>query len=422
MIGLIAKVTLLLVGGAAIALSLRSASAALRHFVWALTLAGVLALPLVTRFAPRVPVHVEKSLVAKAKSRGLRRRAADYPVRIFHEEDGRAAPAPVVVTEHRHRYVFDGTRLPEALGVLWLIGAVLLLFRGLLGHLGIRRLAERAKPFETPEVERLVTQLLHRTNVARLHLGLSEDVRSPITWGWLEPAVLLPVEACTWNEERLRVVLTHELAHVVRRDYLMQLVAQAGCAVYWFHPLVWFAARRLRSESEHAADDLVLVDGTPPPDYAEHLLEVARGARSQRLIGAMALSMAHTAHLEERLRAVLDDARSRGSLPLAGRALAVMVLALLVLPIAGLTTEVESAPRLLAAPSPAVREAVVPKSVVVVNTDGRVRAIDATPGGRLRANLRNGGDLEIFRLGPGQGLGGAERRRGSVDDRAEEEG
>jgi TonB family protein len=79
--------------------------------------------------------------------------------------------------------------------------------------------------------------------------------------------------------------LKHELAHLERKDLWTSLIAQLACAIYWFHPLVWAVARRLRREQETACDDAVLCSGFEPASYAEALIATARQITSTSLIG-----------------------------------------------------------------------------------------------------------------------------------------
>src|SRR5206468_10016735 len=132
----------------------------------------------------------------------------------------------------------------------------------------------------------------------------------PLTFGTLAPTIVLPASAADWTADRRRAVLLHELAHVARRDCLVQRVAALACAVYWPHPGVWFAARRLRIERELACDDRVLGAGAAARDYAGHLLELAH-ALGRAPAPATALGMARPPQLEHRLLAILDAARNR---------------------------------------------------------------------------------------------------------------
>ena len=126
----------------------------------------------------------------------------------------------------------------------------------------MRRLARDAEPISDAVWTDLLRDLAAKLGLMRRILLLrSARAVMPMTWGWIRPVVLLPAEADSWGIDRRRVVLLHELAHVKRLDCLTQAIARAACAVYWFHPLAWVAARRMRVERERACDDVVLLAG-----------------------------------------------------------------------------------------------------------------------------------------------------------------
>jgi hypothetical protein len=155
--------------------------------------------------------------------------------------------------------------------------------------------------------------------------------------------IALPFGADTWPEERLRAALLHELAHIQRRDWPLQRLAHLACALYWFHPFVWIAARAARAESEKASDDLVLAAGLPAAAYADHLLTVARALHrssgngvSGVGRGAVAMVSPRMSGIEARLRAVL--ARDRSRCPISSRRCTATVITglLLAVPVAAL--------------------------------------------------------------------------------------
>jgi Tol biopolymer transport system component len=157
-----------------------------------------------------------------------------------------------------------------------------------------------------------------------------------MTWGLLRPVVLLPADAENWSEERRRLVLLHELAHVQRADCLTQFLAHLACALYWFNPLTWLAARQLRVERERACDDQVLAGGVKASAYAEHLLEIARLARRASCASVAAVAMARPSQLEGRLLAVLDANRSRTAVSRLAALVAVVAGSGIVVPLAAL--------------------------------------------------------------------------------------
>ena len=134
----------------------------------------------------------------------------------------------------------------------------------------------------------------------------------PFTWGMFRHCILLPSDADAWSSSQKRAVLAHELAHAKRFDGLIHFLVQVVCSVYWFNPIVWLAARRMRLERERACDDYALNAGAIPGAYAEHLLALASGGNSHGLLATT--SIAQPSQLETRLRAILNPKTRRGRL------------------------------------------------------------------------------------------------------------
>ena len=196
--------------------------------------------------------------------------------------------------------------------LVWLTGSVIMLVRMAAGVAAVRRVARTARPL-------LDASLLVRTHATAAEMGVIRPVRllegdagaMPITFGIVQPTLLLPSSARGWTSARLNAVLRHELEHVRRHDSLSQLIAELGCALYWFNPLMWYAAKRMCVEREHACDDAVLTAGSRASDYATELLDIARTLKSPRVTEAAAIAMAGPSHLRVRVSSLLDTRRRR---------------------------------------------------------------------------------------------------------------
>jgi TonB family protein len=142
-----------------------------------------------------------------------------------------------------------------------------------------------------------------RRSAAPLDSGiLTADVSVPMVAGLFRPAILLPRSAALWPESQRKAAIEHELAHLQRGDLWANFAAVVARAVYWFHPLVWVLARRMRIEQEYACDDAVLQTGFDSAAYAEALLETARSAIAFPLLGCR---MADRAGVRQRIARVL---------------------------------------------------------------------------------------------------------------------
>ncbi|MEX0692148.1 MAG: M56 family metallopeptidase [Gemmatimonadales bacterium] len=323
------KLTILFAVAALVSIGLRRGRAATRHLVWGLALAGALALPALATVSPRVEVAVLPVETLPS---------IETPFFADDAERIKDAGPPLAMTPAVTRQDARGAVTIAWVPLLWFGGAIVVLSLVGLSLLATARLARRTTPvlggILHDELEQARTALGIRRPV-RLLLG--HDQAMPMTWGARRPQVLLPSEAVDWPAERRRDVLLHELAHVRRMDWLSQLGSRVVCAAYWWHPLAWYAARRLREERELACDDLVLAQGTNPADYAHHLLAIAKRLRAAPAIALASVAMARPSHLAGRLLAVLDGSRERAGMTRRSAGAATLTAALVVLPLAGLT-------------------------------------------------------------------------------------
>jgi len=108
----------------------------------------------------------------------------------------------------------------------------------------------------------------------------SDRVESPVTFGWLRPAIIFPRRFERMDESQQRAIACHELLHVARRDWLVNLFEELVLAFFWFHPAVWWAMRSIRLAREQVVDrEVVAVTGARQP-YLHALLEIAAAARA----------------------------------------------------------------------------------------------------------------------------------------------
>ena len=223
--------------------------------------------------------------------------------------------------------------------LLLLLWAVVFSIFGLRLLGGLRRLAqiaESSSPINDVEWNSLVAELSK-------HLGVMQPVRVllsrnpafiPMTWGVLRPGIVLPSDARQWSEQRRRIVLAHELAHVSRKDWLLQMCAEFTCCVYWFHPLAWIAARKLRQEGERACDDAVLSVSVPASDYARELLELVQTLGTAGNSLATALAVVRPSDLERRFEAMLGASVNRSGLSKKTKLLIALLTLFLLIPLA----------------------------------------------------------------------------------------
>jgi prepilin-type processing-associated H-X9-DG protein len=339
LLALLWKATLLLASASVVAIALRRASAALRHLVWLLGLGGLLVLPIAmatlpswhARFA-RQPALFGDILPAGFLA-GVRSVATE-PAGFI------AAPKSAAIERA------SSFRWPIFSMAVWFAGSAVFAARTVCGLCQLPRLSRRSTICSRGSA------LASLLDECAAHIGIRGPVElrivdralaMPMTWGCRRPIILIPPHAVSWGIERSRAVLLHELAHVRRGDWPGALLSAAACALFWFHPLVWIAAKALRYESERAADDTVIRAGMKPARFSAELLAILQSTRSldpqSRNIQTMipAIPMAQPATVERRIRALLDQSVTRRTVTRLQVIATLTVAAALLLPLATLS-------------------------------------------------------------------------------------
>ncbi len=334
LLDLAVKGTALLTGGILAAKALRGATASTRHLVLGVTFGCLLALPLLQPVVPRWEIEVLPAVLPAVSELPGSLYPGGQPVDASEATSQPATPPAL-------------RRGLEATGALLLLGwavgfAAVLLYFGF-GSTHLHRISRKARRVTNADWLEATSWARRRLHLQRrIRLLRSEEVGVPMTWGALRPAIVLPASADSWDAGLRRDVLLHELAHVKRQDYLIQNVVRIACALYWFNPLVWLAAAEIRQQRERACDDEVLRAGSPPSEYAAHLLMVARALCRRGPTARASVAFARGPRFVRRVAALLDADRSHGSL---GRWVAVPVYVMagtLVLPLAALSPRASS--------------------------------------------------------------------------------
>jgi TonB family protein len=298
---------------------LRRRSAALRHWILSAAIVAALATPLLGLVTPAWHVPLGPGPIATAPSP----RAAVTPPP--SPRDTRGAPGVA-----RASMPAPGPIVTAA----WIAGAgvsVLILLVGLGRLAWVASSARRVTHGRwTAAADAIALEYGLRRPVVILQ---SDHPALLVTWGFVQPKVILPRHAAQWPDARIRVVLAHELAHIKRGDWLIQMLAEGVRAGYWFNPIMWTVCRRLRQESEQATDDLVLHAGVSASDYAAHLLELAR-AFSRHRPWLPAPAIARPSSLERRVSAMLNDRTNRAPITRAARLAIVAALAAVAIAVA----------------------------------------------------------------------------------------
>ena len=351
------KGVLLLILVLAVLLVFRGISAALRHMVLVAAVSSLVVIPVlswtlpawrvlpfaaapssqakITSAVAAAPIALESAEVLKPVE------AATFSVPTVEFGPGEVTQLPILATAKLAGADFPWAT-PHAFLAVWVVGSLLLMMRLAASRLRLCEVEDTATPVCEGQLVHTVDRLKQRLGLERrvdVMIGASDVM--PMTWGLFRAQLLLPSECEAWSRSKLDAVILHELAHVRRCDVATQFIVQFVSAIFWFNPVVWLVAWRIRIERERACDDLVLGAGVTAPDYAENLLGVVTGCEVRPQLRSAAIAMGDKVRIEGRLKSILNDRLNRGPVTKPAGVFAAVALATAILPLAMLQADDE---------------------------------------------------------------------------------
>jgi beta-lactamase regulating signal transducer with metallopeptidase domain len=311
-IGLVALIAGLVLG------AMRGRSPQMRYAAGCVALLAMLGLPAGTFWwmlpEPRVTVTL-----APAE----RETAIDTPVVTRVDVLTQTTPArPLEPTGWEQVKEYVQPRLPTAVA-MYATGAAICWARLLMGLARVTRL-RRAAVAGSERMRKMVGALCGRMGITRtVRILESAWVEVPSAAGWLRPVILLPATALTGlSEEQLRALLAHELAHIRRHDYLVNIGQSVIETVLFYHPAVWWLSSRVRQEREHCCDDVAVSVTGSHVDYARALATM----ETLRRPAAPAMA-ANGKPLLRRVRRVLTGSERPSRRPMAAGIICALIVA-----------------------------------------------------------------------------------------------
>lgn len=201
---------------------------------------------------------------------------ADMPqVEILAQE----APPAVAVAGFFERFRRLERQLDDympAVIISWLLGMLLCWVYLVSGFFHLHYLQRHKVTLPSLEWETRFDRLCQQMRVSRkVGLYISEIVDEPVTFQFFKPVILLPVSLFTGlTTTQIEVLILHELAHIRRRDFAVNLLQTLIEILFFYHPALWWISRKIREEREHCCDDAVLAVHNDPVLYSEALTQI----------------------------------------------------------------------------------------------------------------------------------------------------
>ena len=319
----------------------KSFHARLKHYAWFSIMCIFLFIPLFSLMIPSPNlVSVQSSVNETLSHEAIEAKTGQQRTEALSVEASKRAeetahyPVKAITTEYNVRNPNKSAYWQTLVMLIWLAGVVFSLIHIFIGRTGLHCMIKRSTPVSGNFFNSKLHTLCDRMGIRqKVQVWKSSLCITPFTCYLFKPVILLPQNTCKWSDDRLRVVLLHELAHIKRRDHVTRFIARFVCALLWFVPPVWIVYNKMQVEEEKACDALVIESGVKASDYASHIIKIARSTRGKVLSFMLQHSFSKRSMLEPRIRNILrlKNTRDQDKLGILIRLMVICFACLLVL-------------------------------------------------------------------------------------------
>jgi len=307
---------------------LKNRSAHIRYLLWLIVLAKCLVPPLFA--VPLAVLPWEEPVLLPSPA--LRQIEMATPEPTTSQPELITAPVTVVEPQRKVRLTPD-----QALTLLWMTGAAVFLLTALVKALRTNRWLKGQRRVLSTTFQAKIEGILAGFGLKRLgKIWLIEGIGQPFVWGLLRGSIYLPADFIKIDSsEHRRDVLGHEVCHILRFDAAVNFLQVISQAIFWFHPFVWWANKKIRAEREKCCDEMTIARmGAKVKDYSSAILQTLIAEhKSTRPVPSLAVA-GPVKNIEERIKTMLRPGKKFYKRPSLMVAAVVLLLALLTVPTA----------------------------------------------------------------------------------------
>lgn len=274
----------------------------MKYALWLIAILSVVLIPITTMVFSNAGVGFNFRNNTEVHGSGL---VMPSPI---HATTGSASVSGNIASEERVAL----NHVHNALALILSVGILFMFVRLFSSYSYLRDIERNADIVRQPQILERFSSLKNKLNISKnIDIRIASGIHFPITTGVFRYSVLIPSQLFeSLSKERIDMVLTHELAHIKRHDFVINFVMQLIQCIFFFHPLIWFANRKLRIEREHICDQWVIHILKEPESYAKCLFGLARETVLRANISPAAVGIMHVkSKIGRRIEMILNIAK-----------------------------------------------------------------------------------------------------------------